>query len=64
MSQAERIKSRCRLLDLDEQIAPQPGNFTSFGIISPVLSIERKGNDIYISSNFLLQANITGFSEQ
>ncbi|KAF2672765.1 hypothetical protein BT63DRAFT_136019 [Microthyrium microscopicum] len=59
-------RSKIRLINLQDQIAPSPGNYSSFSVISPVFCIERKSeneDDITISAKFMLQVDIRGFMD-
>ena len=56
--------SNIRFINLQDQIAPHPGIFASYSIISPAITVEHAKEDARISARFQLQADIIGFDAE
>jgi len=60
----DKKKSNIRFINLQDQIALHPGLFTSYSILSPMITVQRTKEDVLISAHFQLQVDIKGFDAE
>ncbi|KAH9211703.1 hypothetical protein DL95DRAFT_510733 [Leptodontidium sp. 2 PMI_412] len=49
-----------RFFNLHDKIAPEPGIYATYNILSPAITIERRHDNVFISCRFMLQTYING----